>query len=239
MPGGGSNSTGGSPAANMFTWNGGNPGSLGGPIIGLGQSGFDPAQLGKIFGHDIQAGYGQGPKTFDQSTFAGLGPESTGLIQGGLSGPMADVASGAWLSGGNPHFEDALQRSLTDARTGIDSSFAGSGSYGGLSHQKALADTLGGQSLNARAGQFENEYARMGNAQSNQLTLANMLDQNRQGQLTGNYDLWNRQTNAPLSHIANWLNLFQGGQQSNAFPERTNPLANLLGLGAGFAGAFL
>lgn len=219
----------------LFTWNGGVPGNPGGNFIGWGESGFMPDEFSKVLGHDLNAAYSQGPKVFDQSLFAGIGPETQGIISSGL-GQLSPVAGGSWLQGGNPYFEDVLSRSLADAGAGVNAAFAGSGTYGGLSHQNALADTLGGLSLNARYGNFNDEYNRMLGAQGQALGLSSLLDQNAQGQLEGANDLFRRQNDAAYQHVANTMGLFGNAQQTGAIQPEQRPFANLLGMGAGLAG---
>ena len=168
--------------------------------------------------------------------FAGLGPESLGLIQSGLAGPNAQASSGQYLSGGNPFFEQNLQKTLGDVNTQIANTFQGSGRFGGMSHQQNLAETVGNISNQARGANYENEWARMNAAQAQQLGLSGLLDQNAQGNLQGQYDLFSRKEGAPLQHIANYMGLFGSGVDSNAFAPEKRPFANLLGFGTGLLG---
>lgn len=235
-PGGGGGI--GTPSNNsLFTWAGGQPGNPGGNFIGWGETGFKPDEFSKVLGHDLNAAYGQGPKVFNENLFAGLGPESTGLIQAGLAGPMGAAARGDYLSGSNPHFEAALAKTLGDVNTGVSSTFNGSGRFGGLSHQQGLAQSLGDISTQARQANYENEWQRMQAAQAQQLGLSGLLDQNRQGMLTGANDLFRRQNDAAMQHVGNTMNLFGGAMQNEALLPEQRPFANLLGLGAGLFGS--
>lgn len=216
-----------------FSWAGGDVGSSGGPIFGFGASGFDPGEMGRAFGHDTAVAYGKGPSEFERSLFAGMTPQTRGLIDTALGGPMADVASGAWLEGGNPHFEDLLRRSLGNTRTAVNQTFSNSGRLGSGKHVESLTDALAGQETAARANQFETEYGRMGDAFSRLLPMSNMLDDEKAGELAGEADLFYRMRDKDLSHIGNFMNMFNAGQ----FEDQPNPWTNVFRTGLGILGA--
>lgn len=203
-----------------------------------GEGTFNPENFGRTLGRDLAIAHTGGPQVFDQSLYSPIGQETQGLVQGGL-GALFPVASGSWLNGGNPYFEQNLQKTLGDVTTGVNSTFNGSGRFGGLSHQQSLASSLGDISNQARGANFENEYARMLGAQNQGLGLSNVLDQDAQAQLTGNYDLFRRQNDADINHVARTLSVLQGGMQEPAIQQGENKFNNFLGTALGIGGLFL
>lgn len=248
MSGGGSNrnrnipggSQGSEQNLSTFTWNGGVPGSQGGPIFGFGETGFNPGDFAKTLGHDTNAAYSQGPAVFDKPLYAGMGDQTRGLIDSSL-GSLSDVAGGGWLNGGNPYFEQMLAQSQDNTRDAINRQFSASGRYGSTSHIDDLSGSLADAEVRARYGNFNDEYNRMLGAQQQGIGLAGMLDADAQQQLTAENDLFRRQNDANLGHIQDYMGLFNGGTQSGTF-QQNNPWANvgstILGL-AGAAGSIL
>lgn len=211
----------------VYTWEGADPQK------------FNKDKFSDQFATNILAGLNQGPAVFDQSLHAGLGDETKGLIDTGLAGVMGDVAGGNWLDGGNPYFEQNLNRSLDNAATRVNSMFSNSGRLGSTEHVQDLSEGLANAENTARMQNFETEYGRMGDALRTNLGLAGLLDADQQAQLLGENDLFRRQNDAALTHTGNWMNLLNSGTQDATVVEPENPFLNILGGGLGLASLFI
>jgi hypothetical protein len=117
--------------------------------------------------------------------------------QGGLSGDQRGVAdqwrntaSGAELLNTSPEFNDVLQRSLGDARTGVDLSISGAGRYGSGMHTDVLGNTLGGVSSNARLGEYRNQLGRMDTARNSLAGMGQQGITNQFGAASGMPGAW-------------------------------------------------
>lgn len=186
---------------------------------------FEPKDFGTNLLSDQQRIYKQGPQVFGQSLFTPMGAESRGLIGQGLgdvqanrSGVLGDIAGGGWLGGDkNPYFDDALRRTRGNIATDVGEQFQSSGLWGSDLHAKGLAQGMGNVENDARLANFENEFARMMGAQgalqqgtATGLGYGNLLDTEQQGIRQGEYDLFNRKTNAPYEHIMKNLGPLMG-----------------------------
>jgi hypothetical protein len=234
--GGSSSGQGATDPNAIYTWQGADPGSSGDPLFGFGETGFDPKDMSKAFGNDFQAAYNQGPAVFDQSLYAGIGNDTQGLISGGLS-QLSPVASGGWLSGGNPYFEQALNTSLDNTQNRMNQMFSASGRLGSSEHVKDMGKALSETETSARYQNFNDEYNRMLGAQQYGLGLSGLLDQNAQQQLTAENDLFRRQNDSSMNWVRDAMGAFGQGNQGGALPQANNPFGNLLSTGLGAAGA--
>lgn len=85
---------------------------------------------------------------------------------------LSEIASGGLLSGGDPYFEDVLNRASEDARFAADRTAAGVGRYGSADHYGNVARNVGNIQMQARSDQYNRERAA-------QMAANQMLDQNR------------------------------------------------------------
>ena len=156
--------------------------------------------MSKAFGNDFQAAYNQGPAVFDKSLYAGIGNDTQGLISGGLS-QLSPVASGGWLNGGNPYFEQALNTSLDNTQNRMNRMFSASGRLGVFRARQDLGKALSKpRQAPATRTSMTNIIACLG-AQQYGLGLSGLLDQNAQQQLTAENDLFRRQNDSSM----NWV----------------------------------
>lgn len=111
---------------------------------------------------------GNNPMQQPLDFYSGLyGQGGLSADQRGVADQWRNTASGAEMNNTSPYFEDVLQRSLGDARTGVDLSISGAGRYGSGNHTGVLADRLGGISSQARLGEYMNQQGRMDTARGN------------------------------------------------------------------------
>lgn len=98
-------------------------------------------------------------------------------------GNLRQMASGEMI-GNNPHYQAAIQNALGLASEEINRQASGAGRYGSGMHTNVLADTLGKISTGAMSHQYNQDVARM--LQANQLMSQAQLGQmNAIGQLSG------------------------------------------------------
>lgn len=116
--------------------------------------------------------FATGDKNVDTSGFeamsqGGLGV-SSGLQQnlyGQSQNPtyseqnLSDVASGKMLGGGDPYFEDVLNRASEEARFAADRTAGAMGRYGSDDHFGAMASDIMGLQTQARSNQYQQERA--------------------------------------------------------------------------------
>jgi hypothetical protein len=80
---------------------------------------------------------------------------------------LSGVASGQYLNGTNPAFEDALARSSSNAQDAVRARFAASGRYGSGNFAGAIAKSVGDVEAPLRASQYNTERQRQ--VEANQL----------------------------------------------------------------------
>lgn len=183
--------------------------------------------------------YTAGPKVFNESLYAGVGPTTQSAwantlsaannpgyansVNGALSS-FGNIAKGDYLNNGNPYFEQNLQKTLNDTSSGINASLGSSGRLGSNLHLQSLSEGLGNVSNTARMQQYETERDR-------QVQAAGMLpglyqaglapsaiqgqvgaaqDANSQAALQGRYDLATRQNNAQTDLLAKLSSILAG-----------------------------
>src|SRR5436190_1917051 len=113
----------GTPApTGPFTWNGASASST-----------FDPKDFGtKAFG-DLNTAYGQGPKVNPVNPFTDYSQQTKDFIGSGID-QLKPVASGDWLNGGNPYFNDFLRQTRDNTTADVNSTFASNGRFGSDIH---------------------------------------------------------------------------------------------------------
>ncbi|WP_422383280.1 hypothetical protein [Roseibium album] len=72
---------------------------------------------------------------------------------------LSDVASGKKLGGGDPYFEDVLNRASEEARFAADRTAGAMGRYGSDDHFGAMASDIMGIQTQARSNQYQQERA--------------------------------------------------------------------------------
>ena len=110
---------------------------------------------------------------------------------------LAKMASGD-LIGNNSAFNDALQNTLNNTATTINSQMAGAGRYGSGAHSGVLANNLGQVATNALSNQYNQDV-------KNMLSANNQIDSANQSQVNGASNYYGSQSNA-------WRNALNGGQ---------------------------
>lgn len=95
---------------------------------------------------------------------------------------LSDVASGEYLHRKDPHFEQALARSMSDASNDVNMGAAAAGRYGSAVHQGNVARELGDMSASARLDQYYRE-------REAQMQANSMLDTQRNANLDTRFDV--------------------------------------------------
>ncbi len=128
---------------------------------------------------------------------------------------LGDMASGKYLSEGNPYFEDALRGQLEKTAAQTQSQFSGSGRYGSGANTDVLTNNLGNIRSSALSDQFnrdsqnmlsangqidsanQNQLGLQGNAMAGNLAAqqgvigaGQLQDQNAQAKLQSDYSKW-------------------------------------------------
>lgn len=176
-----------------------------------------------------QSTYQPAGATTQQSWATALGaannPSYTGSINGTISS-LGNIASGNDFGTNDPTYAALRAQNTQDALDAVGSQFTNSGRFGGDSYARAA-----GEGVANALDQLD--YTNYQNDQQRQLAAAQMLpqayqagqlpaeiqagvgsaqDQNQQGILSGQADLYNRQTQAPLS----WLQGITSAAAGNA-----------------------
>lgn len=258
MAGGNSNPTTGSGTTpNQPSW-------AGGPI----NTNYSPEAFGQRLGGDIATIYGQGPKVFNKSLYAGMGDTTQqGLASmlgvdpstymGGLTGAMsdyADVAAGKQIGLADPNYDRLRSKLMSDVSGDVNSTFSNSGRFGGGSHVTNLTSGLADSVAAMDYGQLQDSYSRQNTALGalpgiyqammapgqTQLGVGQLQDQDAQAKLTAENDLFRRTNDAGYNHLAQNLNLLNTGSgNGGVIQQPSNPLFDILGTGISLAGMFL
>jgi hypothetical protein len=168
--------------------------------------------------------------------------------QQGVADQWRNTASGAELLNTSPEFNDVLQRSLGDARTGVDMSMSGAGRYGSGMHTDVLGNTLGGVSSNARLGEYRNQLGRMDTARNSLAGMGQQGISNQFGAASGMPGAWttSQQPATDLMKVggmyedlagrsmADQLRIFEETQNA---PREAVEWLNAIGSGAGSLGS--
>ncbi|UXN06080.1 tail fiber domain-containing protein [Bartonella sp. HY761] len=110
---------------------------------------------------------------------------------------LTKMASGD-LIGNNSAFNEALQNTLNNTATTINSQMAGAGRYGSGAHSGVLANNLGQVATSALSNQYNQDV-------KNMLTANSQIDSANQGQVAGAANYLGNESNA-------WRNALNGGQ---------------------------
>ena len=147
---------------------------------------------------------------------------------------LADMASGKMV-GANTAYNQALQNTLDNTATTINSQMSGAGRYGSGAHSGVLSRQLGQAATTALSNQYNQDVGNMLNANelidranNNQLSAASnyfqgqgnnflnalkggtILDQNNQQKLDAARDQWNEEDNRGWNRLAMLLSAAQG-----------------------------
>lgn len=191
---------------------------------------------------------GAGGNVYQGPTVAGLGSTTQAGIQGvqsttsGLPSStssatnLADMASGSYLQGGNPHFNSMLDNQLQNTSERIQSQFSGSGRYGSGANNAVLSRELGNTATSALSDQFNRDSQNMLTANGmidnsnsalfqnrlagNQATIqaGQLQDQNSQAQLNADFARWQSEDMQPWTR----LGLLQSAAAGSAGNYGTN-----------------
>lgn len=265
MAGGNSNPSSAPALPTTPSWSGGSTGS--GTVQNVFDA-PSTKQFGGQLVSDARAIYNQGPKVFDKSLYAGMGNATMGglnamlgvdpsVYNSGLMGAMgdyADVAAGNQIGRSDPNYERLRQRLMGDVQGQVNSTFTNSGRFGGGSHVNNLTGSLADSLAQMDYGQLQDSYGRQGQALSalpgiyqammapgqNQLGVGQMMDQDAQARLTAENDLYRRQNDAGFTHIANNVNLLNGGAGKDGVLTPDAPWwLGAIGSGLGLVGNIL
>ena len=261
MAGGNSNPT-TTPSTNASQ-----PSWAGGPV----STSFQPKDLGAQLGGDLQKVYSGGPKVFNENLYAGMGAETRGgladmlgvdtsKLQSGLGGAMdyySSVARGEQMGQNDPNFARMRQNMIDDTMTGVNQAFGSFGRNLGGSHMDTMTSSLADSLAGLDYQRLQDDYARRDSATAalpslysamqapaqTRLGVGQMFDQDAQAMLTGRNDLFRRQNDAGMTHIAGTINTLNGGsgQDGNGGVMTPDPAwwQQLLGFGANVAGGAL
>lgn len=147
---------------------------------------------------------------------------------------LSNMASGQMV-GNNTKFNEALQNTLNNTATTINSQMSGAGRYGSGAHTGVMANQLGQTATNAMAQQYNQDVQNMLNANQlidnsniNQLGAANsyfqgqnnallnalqgssILDQNNQNKINANREKWLEEDNRDWNRLAQFIQAAQG-----------------------------
>lgn len=178
--------------------------------------------------------YAQGHMNVSTARMDSLGDQATApsFAQQNLS----DVASGKFLGGGDPYFEDVLTRSSEKAHTALNKQAAGLGRYGSDISHGVVAREIGDLQTRARSDQYNRE--RQAQVQANQ-----MLDQNRLAGLGMGLNAAGMSASTQAGNLDRRMsgatNLFNAGQQGfqnlgAAFDGAMAPSDALIGVGSAY-----
>lgn len=239
-----------------YSWGGSSTGGTTGtfaPNLGFGDT-FDAKAFGTQIAGDASVAYGQGPKINPISGFTPYSQETQGLIGQGLqnnedmrSGTIGDVASGGWLDGANPYFENNLQRTRDNISQDVNSTFNYNGLFGADLHAKGLSEGLANAENDARMANFENEYGRMVGARgmldqgtATAAGYSGLLDSKAKEKAAADSMMWDRNNDSEYQHIAKYLNMLTGGKSGIA-GNTNQPLTfwDMLGSAGTFLGNIL
>ncbi|WP_421565572.1 tail fiber domain-containing protein [Ochrobactrum sp. EDr1-4] len=117
---------------------------------------------------------------------------------------LANMANGSMI-GNNTAFNEALQNTLNNTATTINSSMSGAGRYGSGAHTGVMSNQLGQVATNAMANQYNQDVSNMMNANS-QIDSANL------GKLSGLNSLYQGYSNAAANQLAGGQVLDQNAQ---------------------------
>lgn len=187
--------------------------------------------------------YKAGPKVFNQSLYAGVGPTTqnawqstlgaanngdyTNGVNGALSS-FSNIARGDYLQNGNPYFEQNLAKTLNDTSSGINAGLGASGRLGSNLQIQSLSEGLGNVSNAARSQNYETERDRQVQAagmlpglyqaglapSAIQGQVGAAMDADKQAQLQAQYELFGRQTNADTDLLAKLTSILSGNAAS-------------------------
>lgn len=152
---------------------------------------------------------------------------ATGQTSSGTN--LADMASGKMI-GNNSAFNDALQNTLNNTATTINSNMSGAGRYGSGAHTGVMSSQLGQVATGAMANQYNqdvqnmmtangqidsanqgqlnslnNLYQGYSNASRNALTGGQVIDQNNQDKLNADWDKWSETDNRGWNRLNMYL----------------------------------
>lgn len=161
-------------------------------------------------------------------------------LQGLAGGPnvsaknLADMAAGKMV-GGNASFNQALQNTLDNTATTINSQMSGAGRYGSGAHSGVMSRQLGETATSALSNQYNqdvqnmmnanqiidsannnqlgaasNYYQGQGNALLDALKGSTILDQNNQQKLDAAREKWGEEDNRGWNRLAMLLSAAQG-----------------------------
>lgn len=177
-----------------------------------------------------------------QNTAANYG---NSYLQGLASGPnvsaknLANMAAGRMV-GGNASFNQALQNTLDNTATTINSQMSGAGRYGSGAHSGVMSRQLGQTATGALSNQYNRDVQNMMNANQ-------MIDSANNNQLAAASNYYQGQGNALLNALKGSTLLDQNSQQKlDAARQKWgeednrgwNRLAMLLGAAQGAAGNY-
>lgn len=111
---------------------------------------------------------------------------------------LKQMASGD-LMGNNSAFNEALQNTLNNTATTINSQMSGAGRYGSGAHSGVLSNNLGQVATNALSNQYNQDV-------KNMLSANNQIDNANQNQITSTGNYYNNHSNA-------WKNALTGGDK--------------------------
>lgn len=168
-------------------------------------------------------------------------------LQTAAQGEATNTLNGDYLSAGNPYFQQMVNTQITPAvKSGVDSSFEGSGRYGSGAWSNALASGLSNAVTNAAYQNYNDERTRQAQAQYGAPALAGMDYTNlsalgdvgnqqqaqAQNEINAAMNQWNYNQNLPYQKLGQYEQYISGNYPnsiSTTQPYFTNPAAGALG----------
>jgi len=165
---------------------------------------------------------GQRYADLNPTQYAGLGMAADRAMNGSQTMGNAESNLNQMMgSGSNPYLDSAVNRSLNDVQSRVNSQFSGN-NYGSTAHQETLARTLGDTDASMRAGAYDADQSRRLNAIQMAPTFGNqaytdasqlmnagqiMQDQSQQNYDFG-YNQFQDQQNLPYKNLAAMSGVF-------------------------------
>jgi len=205
--------------------------------------------------------YTAGPKVFNQSLYAGVGPTTQSAwantlnaannpaYASNISDTMAsfgNIARGDYVQNGNPYAEQLLQKSNNDISSAVNAGLGSSGRLGSNLQIQGLSEAIGNNSNAFRSQQYETERDRQVQAagllpglyqaglqpSAIQGQVGAAQDADAQAALQGQADLFSRNANADTDLLAKLSSILAG----NASAAGTNQTTQVPWWQAGLAG---
>lgn len=173
----------------------------------------------------------------------------------GVFNGLNDTASGKYLNGGNPFFQQQVNQQTAGLTDDINRGFSLGGRYGSASHVGELGEQVGNFRNNAMSTNYNTERQLQQNAQGLQSSVLGQIQQGRQSDLANMFSagalqdayqkalladkqrIYEGQQAAPWNRLGAFSNILSGNASqygTSTTKEPSNPLKDILGALIGF-----